>query len=91
MKQYYIYILYDNLLQRYFYIGCSYNLKSRYWQHKRTFGNTITLEIIHPIITTKKNAHKAEKYWINQFSAWGFAIHNTNCNSTRIVKNYKSA
>jgi hypothetical protein len=91
MRHHHIYILYDNLLGRYFYVGCTIDTVARFKSHQTTFGKTIKMEIIQSIVTTTKNARKAERYWINQFSAWGIRLHNTNCNSTRGIKNYVTA
>lgn len=76
IRKFYIYILYDNLLGRYFYIGSSTNPNKRLIRHTATYGATVSMEILQIIYTTKRKVHKSESYWINQFYFWGVKVLN---------------
>ena len=76
--KYTIYILFDPLEKIYIYIGQSGCPRDRLKAHRLKMGGHIEMEIIQNIWTTKANALKIEKYWITQFSAWGFELLNRN-------------
>lgn len=69
-----IYILEKNNIP--FYVGKSSNPPHRYYKHSKTYGKSISLEIIDEV---EDNEWKFwEQYWICQFKTWGFKLENKN-------------
>jgi hypothetical protein len=59
------------------YIGKTKN--SRYYEHKKKYGNNILYTIIDEINSLDYKAWKPlESFWINQFKTWGFKVLNKN-------------
>lgn len=67
----------------YFYVGYSTNPELRLKSHKTTYGHKIKMIIIQKMLTTKENAAKMERYWINQLSFYGSDLHNVSNHTTR--------
>ena len=73
----YIYELSKNGIP--FYIGKSKRIKNREKEHKKTYGNNITLIIIDSVKSFKKEDWKPlETFWVTQYKAWGFNLLNKN-------------
>jgi len=66
-----------------FYIGVTSNLDERFKVHKRNHGQQIQIEELECCLSKNRSngrRHDLERFWINQFRAWGFDLKNRNAN-----------
>lgn len=78
-------VYYIMLRDRSVYVGFTKSPMSRVKNHINTHGNEIDYVLLERV-EEKSEALRLESYWLHQFIAWGFVVHNKN---KRFAQSYR--